>query len=55
MCLDVDTITEVLNIPTHRIARIAEYDEDRARVNACLCSKGIGNFHMDENTHNVLW
>jgi len=30
MCLDVDTITELLNIPTHRIARIAEYDEDRA-------------------------
>ena len=30
MCLDVDTITELLNIPTHRIARIAAYDEDRA-------------------------
>jgi transposase len=30
MCLDVDTITELLNIPTHRIARIAGYQEDRA-------------------------
>jgi transposase len=30
MCLDVDTITALLNISTHRIARIAEYQEDRA-------------------------
>jgi len=30
MCLDVDTITELLNIPTHRITRIAGYQEDRA-------------------------
>jgi transposase len=30
MCLDVDTITELLNIPTHRITQIAGYQEDRA-------------------------
>jgi hypothetical protein len=30
MCLNVDTITELLNIPTHRITKIAEYDEERA-------------------------
>lgn len=30
MCLDIDTITALLNIPTHHITRIAEYQEDRA-------------------------
>lgn len=30
MCLDVDTITELLSIPTHRITQIAGYQEDRA-------------------------
>lgn len=30
MCLDVDTITELLNIPTHRITQIAGCQEDRA-------------------------
>jgi len=51
MCLDIDTITELLNIPTHRITRIAGYQEDRAyfvlepRKDAAPTCSGCGKGH----------
>jgi len=60
MCLDADTITELLNIPTHRITRIAGYQEDRAHfylepregvVPICsACGKGHAGLEHSKET-----